>query len=224
MLAIGVLREHSIDIALVCPRLVVVDECVRLGRGRRQAGQVESHPTSEGISIRLAGRLESQLFQFGQHKPIHGRLHPRGVFDRRKFRSFDGSVRPVFFVVGALLNPLLQQRHLTGGQFFARSRGRHHFARLRRGNPTHQRTRFGFAGHDGKMILEFGPRPLGRVETQIGLAFLLVRTVAEVTVVGEDRPDVAIEIDRGGAANAGPHQKPEHSGEKQLAELHWRTR
>ena len=52
----------------------------------------------------------------------------------------------------------------------------------------------GLAGHRDSEIVTFGEDPFAGVETEIGLSLGLVRSVTVITEIGEDRTDVAIEI------------------------------
>jgi hypothetical protein len=52
----------------------------------------------------------------------------------------------------------------------------------------------GIAGEERLLV----QRRVAEVEAQVGLAVLLVRPVAEVAVLGEDRADVAVEFHRAG--------------------------
>jgi hypothetical protein len=61
---------------------------------------------------------------------------------------------------------------------------------------------FGVAGDGGEAGLfgggDGGEEAFFGVEAEVGLALVLVGAVAEETVVGEDRADVAVEVDGGG--------------------------
>ncbi len=64
-------------------------------------------------------------------------------------------------------------------------------------DPKDQLALVRLAGHDRQAVaLELGKRPFLRVEPQAGFTRLVVGTVAGEAVIGEDRPDIAREIDR----------------------------
>ena len=81
-------------------------------------------------------------------------------------------------------------------------------------DPPEQLARLGVAGHDRRAVRR-GRRaaPSSVSSRSFGLALGRVRAVAGEAVVGEDRPDVAVELDRRpGAADRGRRNPPGHGG------------
>ena len=194
----------------------VGEEGLQIGVGRRQASEVQRGAAQQGRLGRRTIRREA----LGGHRPGevgvdsiaaggrggHGRFH----------RNLEG---PVALVFGSLLDPTFHQRDLILAEHLVElGRGHvvvrivgpealHHLAGLR---PARDDSRIaGFAALE---------RRLGRIKTQAAFDLLLVRPVAGEAGVGEDRPDVAVEMHllRGGGER---HEKA-GGGKAETVEAH----
>src|SRR5262249_444891 len=94
-------------------------------------------------------------------------------------------------------DPLAETRDLMGRKPLAALCGGHPLARIGRQYAADQFAGFRLAGHNGLMPLMVGRGSLGRVETQLSLALLRVRSVARKTVFRKNRAGLAIEINSG---------------------------
>src|SRR5439155_9919440 len=96
---------------------------------------------------------------------------------------------------------------LRRAEFLAALRWRHQVVFVLRGEPRHQFALFRMAGDDGIAArLKRLEGLILSVEAQLCFPFLLVGSVAGETVVGKNRLDFAVEIDRcfAGGASANP--------------------
>ena len=178
-------------------RTCVRDKRSDLRRGRRQAGQVETHAAQQRRLGRLRRRRDTRLRLLGGDENIDRVFRPRAPVGRQAGQQLANRFfkRPMPVVLAAGLDPFAQQRHLLRGQAAVRLRRRH--------------PRVGVGGRDARQQLALGQvrridcphavarlgRALARVKTQTGLALGRVRSVALETVLRKHRPDVPIEID-----------------------------
>jgi len=98
----------------------------------------------------------------------------------------------VRLILGPLVDPAAEQLDLMLGQFrLVRVGRRHQLVFVVRGDPLDQRAVLRLAGDDG--ILN---GRVAQVQTQLGLPVALIRTVAGVTPIRQQRPNLPIEINR----------------------------
>ena len=119
------------------------------------------------------------------------------------FRTFGRGEGPMFFVVGTLFDPAAEDFDLRGGERFRVIGGGHPLVVVCGGDAEDQ-----LAGD--RIFSGVG----SHVEPQFGFAFRGVKPVALEAVAGEDRADVAVEID-GVGARAG---ECDRCDEEELAE------
>ncbi len=100
--------------------------------------------------------------------------------------------------LGALLDPFLEERDLSIAELLTELLGRHAFVLFRVGDPLDELAVIRFARLDGPIAAAVGLRFLFHIQPEIRLAGVLVRPVAGVAVVGEDRANVAVVLDDGG--------------------------
>ena len=111
---------------------------------------------------------------------------------------------------GALLDPFFEERELGGRDGFMLLGRRHHVVGIRRFDTLDEFALLGLAGQDHEVSLAVALGVLLVVEPQLTLAAFLVRPVAGDAVLGQDRADLAAEIDRlGGASGAEKDAKKE---------------
>ena len=180
---------------LIPIRRPVGDERVSLRRGRRQAGEIESHPPQQGFPIRFGRNLESLLFQSIDHEcidrmPGSGRLTP----DFRHHRLHRRLERPMLLVRRTLLDPAFDRLLLRGGQLLVRLRRRHHLVLVVTENAQPHLALRQVAGLDrNHPVFARLIRALRRVEAQLRFAMFGVDPVAGEAVVRKDRPNIAVE-------------------------------
>ena len=147
------------------------------------------------MSVRFRGRLEPFLIKACQKKAVNLVPDPARVTDSRQFGLDGNDIGPVLRIGGPLSNPLGQQVNFLSGEFLARVKRWHGIVRVATGDACDQLTVIRFARHDRSMSVEIPGRALRRVDTQFGLSLGVVRAVALVALVRQDRPNVAIEVD-----------------------------
>ncbi len=104
-------------------------------------------------------------------------------------------------VLGPVFDPLRQDRNLFRRQRFVRLDRRHPVFFVRGRDPIDQFTRGRIARHDRIVpgpVRELSQCCFRRIEPQPGSKPFLVRAVALETILGQDRPDVPVVVDRGG--------------------------
>ena len=110
------------------------------------------------------------------------------------------------------MDPSLEQFDLFCGQGFAGIGRRHEILGILRGDAGDDLTLSGITGHDRVVSSQIGPGPLWGVETQFGLAVILIGAVAVEAVVGQNRADVPIELN---GLISGRQPRPEETGARQ---------
>ena len=190
--------EEALDQLPVGVRAFIRDEVVHGRHRRRQAGQVEREPANERVAVGFGIGLEPFLFQRTEDEAIHVIARPLLVLHFRRSGTFRRDIRPMLRPLRALHDPAAQQVHLRGGQLLARLGGRHVVVVFRREcDDGEQAALLRLACDEGKPAgIKFLERVFLQVQAQAGLAFVLVRAVAGVAVLGKDGADVAPEIDR----------------------------
>jgi hypothetical protein len=127
---------------------------------------------------------------------------------------------PVALVLGTLLDPAFHERHLFLGEHLVELRGRHVFVRVVGAEPLHHLALFRMTGHDRRLAgFAAFAGGLERVEAELALDLVLVGTVAGVAGVGEDGPDVAIELHLLGGLR-GSDEEGAGEGEKGTGKAH----
>ena len=215
--------EEPVDEPLVGAFLRVVEEGGERARIGRQAGQVEGHAPGERAPVGFCGGAEPRVLEPCQDEAVERVAAPGFVFDRGRRRPVDGGERPVLVPGGALLDPAGEDFDLFRGERLVRDLGRHPPERVGVRDALDQETRRGVAGNDrwiARPVAAPGGRPRAEravpgVEPQVGLARRLVGPVAGEAVVGEDRPDVALEVDRGRRLGGRGGQGWRRSGNRQ---------
>ena len=195
----------------------VVQEGLQVGIRGWQAGQVERRAAQQGGFRGFAIRLESlggeALGEEGVDRVTAGRDGRDGRLDRR----LEG---PVSLVFGALLDPTFDERDLILREHLVELGGRHVIVGVFREESLHHFALFRMSGQDGRLagFAAFAGGVQG-VQAQLALHLVLVRPVAGVAGVGEDRPDVAVELDAFGRSNRGDEQEA-GNGEKGAGKTH----
>ena len=116
-------------------------------------------------------------------------------------------------VAGALFDPFSQSGDLFLRKRLAKLGGRHPLVFVGTRHSANQFARFRFAWHDrNRAGLQFAGRDFGIIEPQAGFAFSVVGTVAGIAFVGQNRPDVAIEVDRLLGNGRGNEREPRGNG------------
>ena len=182
--------EKLVHIALVVVGRRVGHERLHVRGLRRQAGQVEAEPASQRAPVRLGGRLQPALFQLREHELIDWIANPLPLLDGRGQRPLGRQERPVRLIRRAGGDPTPECLFLCRRQRLVRLGRRHPLLRVVRENTLNQQTVARFARHDGFGFDGF----LTHIEPQARLARVLIGPMAGETVFGQDRPDVAIEL------------------------------
>ena len=91
-------------------------------------------------------------------------------------------------IVGTVRDPALEHLFLFGGQLLGCDRRGHELLGIMGVDPGEQLARFGIAGSDGAGL----DRRIATIQSQVGLAGGAIGPMAGETVLGQDRPDVAV--------------------------------
>ncbi len=117
-----------------------------------------------------------------------------GYFGQRRF--YGGDERPVLFVLGPLLYPLLEKCFLLRLECAVGIGRRHHVRFVIARHAPPELALLGVAGDDGRDVVVLDEGGVGGVESQVGLAGLFIEAVALEAVFTEDGADVAVEVER----------------------------
>src|SRR5262249_40098498 len=103
--------------------------------------------------------------------------------------------RPMRLPLRAFRNPTVQQLNLCSSQFLAGFDRRHDLVLVLRTYALDQFAGFRFAGNNGDLAVRQGLEGIFlAIQPQFRLALAFVRPMTGVTVLGEDGPDVAVEL------------------------------
>src|ERR1043165_3990071 len=148
--------------------------------------------------VGLGRGFDFLLFQRAQDKRVNRIPHPFFVPDSWQFGPHGFDVGPVRVIFRAFGNPLPQQFLLRRCEFLVGFQRWHHIVLVRVVDAVDQFPLLGVAGNDGALL----QRDLADVEPNLGLAIVFVRAVTDEAVLGENRPDVAVELQRMGRTGA----------------------
>ena len=184
--------KEAVDQFFVGLRIGVGNEGIDLlGRGW-QADQISVEPADERGPVGLGRRFHSGVFQLHEHESIDIVLRPSCVLRLRWLRSHRRHEAPVRRVDGPFLDPAVEEFFLVVGEPPVGIRRRHDDVGVGRVDAFEQHARTRIARHDRAGM----NRSLAVIELQVSLPLVAVLSVAIEAVLGEDRPDVAIEVER----------------------------
>ena len=168
---------------------------VHLRRRRRQTGQIEAKPSQQCHPIRLGRRSKSMIIESLQDEAVDIVLRDVPRLQCRRMGQRDRQKGPVPFPFRPLLDPAAEECPIGIGQDFSELSGRHPIVVLGADPPP----KFAFvrlARHNDAGVPGLAEQSLFCVQPQVGFPLVFVRPVAGVTVVAQDRADIAIEFDR----------------------------
>ena len=197
VLAVARRRNQSIDQALVGAWRRVDGERLDLGRRRRQAGEIKRGTSDEGAPGSDRRRCELPGAKPVQDEMVDRVERPAASprLAKRKAGALGRDEGPVVLPLGTLLNPAPDQLLLAVGESTAGVGRRHDVIRVVGGDAA-VNLALAWLAVDERAHAVFVTKCIGLgIEPQLGLALVGVRPVALVTVVGEDRADVAVELD-----------------------------
>ena len=170
-------------------------------RGRGQAREVEAQAAGQRPAVGLGRGLQPVRLQVGADQPVDGSLARVAGRHRGPHQRLVG---PVALVLGTLGDPALEQGLLDGRERLVGLGRRHQLVRIGAVEAMHQFTAGSVSGHDGLLAgLGRPERLVPEVEPQATLHLLHIGPVAREAVLGEDRPDVAVEPDVGRSLGLG---------------------
>jgi hypothetical protein len=147
----------------------------------------------------------------GKYEGVDGIAWPRAVLDAGQLRAFWRDEGPVCFPLRALLYPSAQRLDLTRAELVAALISRGHSDRwVVRCNALDQFARGRIARNDNRLGSIF------LIKAELGFALSRIGSVAGVTLVGQDGPHIAIELDGarfGGAADRSHEQRDNGNAE-----------
>ena len=213
-LAVARRRQEPLDHPFVGVGPLVGEERVDLGRGRRQAGQVERDPSQQLPPAGGGDRGQPLRLEPGQDEPVDRAAHPGRVVDGGRFGTGHRPERPVLaarteIVGGAAVGPGGRDRG-RGGPRVHRAAGhpalevgddrgrqpavRRHLDRSAVADGVDQQAVVRRAGHDDGAAVAARPDP-GRVDQrQSAPDALRVAAVTLVAALGEHRADLRFEV------------------------------
>ena len=181
--------QHAVDHTLVGFGALVGEEGVKLLDRGRESPEVEADPADEHLSAGFGSRLEVFAFEVGQHEVVDRIFRPGRFPGRRKLRLPRCYICPVALPGGTALDPGADFLDLFRRQLLVGVRGRHDFFFILRVDAQPGLVL-------GKVFLSEDPGDaLLLVKAQPGLPVLLVGSVTEKTIGGEDGTNVAVEAD-----------------------------
>jgi hypothetical protein len=110
--------------------------------------------------------------------------------------TLGGNKGPMFRPSRSTLDPICEQLNLRRCQLTPRIFGWHLQFGICGGDALYQHTGGQITGDDSALAVMFGKSAITSVKAKVIDALLLVWTVAGKAIVGKDRANVAIEIDR----------------------------
>ena len=126
-----------------------------------------------------------------KHEPVDPVPHPVGLLHIGSGRPHRRRKCPVRLVLGAFLDPAIEQLLLSIREPPVGVGRRHEHVGIGRMNPFEQRACAGIARHDRARLKGGGPV----VEPQVGLPLLAVLPVAVEAVFRQNRSDIPIEVE-----------------------------
>ena len=186
----------------------VGDEVAHRAGGGRESGQIQGDSAQEQRRVGGFRRTHARFAQARQNEPVDRIGCPGGGQGSAIADPAHGFEGPVPRPRGTLRDPRLECLDLFGTQRCVAERGRRHAeCRGLAGDPADDLATLRIAADDGEpSVRQRLERPFLAVEAQRRHARGGVRTVTGVAAVGEDRPDVRVEVHgRGGCRHGGRH-------------------
>ena len=187
-------RFHEGGVGFVPVLGVGRDELIELPRRRRQADQIEPKAARQRLGGGFRRGLQARRGAPDRDEGVHGIfiVGPGGQGGTRRRDE-----PPMRLILRALGDPLAQRRDLRRRERCFLGLGRRHqiFGVVRRHDAEQQFALVGFARDDrGQSGLAARQRARAVIEAQTALARPFVLTVTRETTVGENRADVAVEL------------------------------
>ena len=219
MLRVRRRREQAVDEPLVGVGRRVLQERVDVLDLRRQAGERERHAVDQRFLVRLARGRQAIPLELRKYEAVDivRDAAQKAVCGTTALRRDE---RPVRLVLGAVVDPLPQDRDLLRRERLVRRLGRHPLVGIARRNPADELAALRVPRHDRELALRLGQlrrRDLGDVEPQLRLARGRVRAVALEAVLREDRPNVPVVVDLVGAQSRRDPASARAAGEETAA-------
>ena len=217
--------EQAVGGFFVGVRRWVGEESLQFLLGRREAGDVERGAAEPLLLGGLGGGGEFVFFEVREHISVHGLAAPILALRFRWF-FFRGDVGPVLLILRALADPLLDQLDFLRFERVAgvvAVRGRHHMARVRRGDALHDLGIIGIAGDDDFFAVCGNPQRFVAVDKRHAGAFFHPAVAAGAGGV-QNRADVAVEQNLafgGGRRTRGGRDQNQECGGLQDFHLAW---
>ena len=157
--------------------------------------------------------MQTFSFEPGKHEGVDWIARPGTVLDAGQLRAFWRDEGPVCFPLRPLLYPSAQRLDLTRAELVAPLISRRHSDRwVVRCDALDQFARGRIARNDNRLGSIF------LIKAELGFALSRIGSVAGVTLVGQDGPDIAIELD--GARFGGAADRSQQQRDNGIAEPH----
>ena len=221
--------RHPLSIVLVCKqtihRLLIGLIAAILQKGilacyiGGQSRQVDRNPAQQGLPIRFLIGLETFLPEFGEDEMVDLVAHPFLFSGQGQFRFFRWDESPMLFVLCTLPDPFFNDLDLQWTELQIGRRRRHQDRRIGSRDPVIQFRLSGFSLDNDVfrgIVLQCGKSSLLDVQAKPGFPLIGIRAVAFEASVGQDGPDMKIEIDlvryRCAGLRAGRTAADQHQG------------
>ena len=199
VLAVSRRREQAIHDFFIRVRQRIAHERLYLFERGWKARERQRDAIDQRFLIGFLRGVESVAFEARQDEPIDIVHGAGGELDRRYRRLLRCDKRPMRLVHRALFDPLLQRRHLRVAERLIGRRRRHPGAGCRGRDAPNELALLWLPVHNrvaAHFVPQLGVRRVRLVEPQPCLPRCIALSMAAEAVVGEDGPDVPVEIDR----------------------------
>ena len=180
--------QQTINLLLQCIGIIISGKEICFLRSGREANEVEAEATQQRVAVSSRGGSSLEVIEPMEHEGVD-RIHlPVGLGCVGKGGPLGRNKGPVSFVLGAVQNPVMQQRLIGVAEGTVRFLRRHDFLRIG-GVDAFQKLAVGRCfevdGAGGQGIL-------ARIEPEFRLAMFLVRAVTGKAVGGQHRSNFAV--------------------------------
>src|SRR5262249_23299329 len=133
-------------------------------------------------------------------KSVNGLQRLRRCFDSWDFRALRWNQRPMLLPLGTLQDPLADQLDVAARQSLSQFGLRHADFFIGRGGPFEQLALLRLSGHKDDRRAPVGvlwpKKAFLQIQPKVGLAFILVRSMASKTVIRKNGTNIPVEFDR----------------------------
>ena len=205
--------EKTINLLFVGIGRGVGEKRIDLGGGGGKADEIQRKPAEQRGFVGFGRGVQAVGFESGENEGVDRVASPFLVFDGRQLWRCGRGEGPVILIGSPFGDPACEGSDLRRGELVVTVGRWHLFIGIGGVDAFDEFALVGFAGKDGGVAgFEWLGGKLAGVEAQA--AFMFAGTVAAVTIFGEDRADVAGEIEGWGGCGRGG-ERLDQSGERE---------